>query len=66
MPGGANHALKGVSFTPEYKRFQRLKGIFNRANVNHNRADKYVQMQEEIDKLDLEAHRTDIDTEQRE
>lgn len=56
---------QGVPFTPEYKRFRRLKGIFNRANVNHNKADKFVQMQEEIDRLDLKAHRTDIDTEQR-
>ena len=63
--GRKQPARKGVPFSPEYKRFQRLKGIFNRANVNHNKADKYVQMQEEIDRLDLEAHRKDINTEQR-
>ena len=58
-------ARKGVPFTAEYKRFQRLKATFNRANVNHNKADKYVQMQEEIDRLDLEAHHTDINSEER-
>ena len=63
--GRKQPARKGVPFTPEYKRLQRLKGIFNRANVNHNKADKYVQMQEEIDRLDLKAHRADIDTEER-
>ena len=63
--GRKQKTLKEIPFTPEYKRFQHLKGIFNRANVNHNRADKYVQMQEEIDRLDLKAHSTDIDMEQR-
>ena len=51
--------------SPEYKRYRFLKGIFKRHDVNHTKADKYVRVQEEIDRLDMQAHRAGIDVQER-
>lgn len=46
--------------TPEYKRMMTLRGVANGQNVTIDRINPVLKKQKEIDKMDLELHRNDI------
>ncbi|MCJ1454678.1 hypothetical protein MMC28_005031 [Mycoblastus sanguinarius] len=48
-------------YSPEHKKLTVLRGILGGQNKAIDKANKVLQKQEEIDRLDLEAHREDID-----
>ncbi|KAK3168073.1 hypothetical protein OEA41_004519 [Lepraria neglecta] len=47
--------------TPEYNRWRLLRNVLMGENKQIDKANQYLRKQEEIDKLDLEAHRDGID-----
>ena len=47
--------------TPEFKRWRSLQNVLTGENKQIEKANQYLRRQEEIDKLDLEAHRDGID-----
>lgn len=47
--------------TPEFKRWRTLHNVLTGENKQIEKANQYLRRQEEIDKLDLEAHRDGID-----
>ena len=57
---------KATPTTPEYKKFMKLKAILESQNRVIDRLNQVLQKQEEIDRLDLQAHRDSINKEQQE
>ena len=48
-------------FTPEYDRLRLLRGVLRGENKQIEKAKTYLKIQEEIDNLDLQAHREGLD-----
>ncbi|KAL2039545.1 hypothetical protein N7G274_007817 [Stereocaulon virgatum] len=47
--------------TPEYKRWRKLDNVLKGENKQIEKVNQYLRRQDEIDQLDLEAHRDGID-----
>lgn len=61
-PGPKKKGEKGKKYTPEYKRYMRLKFNLSTQNRVIDEVDTILQHQEEVDKLDLAAQQASPDS----